>query len=125
MARYELIWSFDTANYRVEYCAAPDDDLDLSWDDDGSTAEGLESGKFCAFVARVQVLHRDTEAVLGEDYLGGCIYESPGDFIDHRGCRADPSKNYGSYFSDMVREAVRQSREHIAKAKHDFAAIHA
>lgn len=37
MAHYELIWSFDTANYRVEYCAAPDEDLDLSWDDDGST----------------------------------------------------------------------------------------
>lgn len=70
-------------------------------------------------------MHRDTEAVLGEDYLGGCGYQNPSDFIDHRGCKADPAHQYGSYFSDMVRNSIQYAREHIAKAKHDFANIHA
>jgi hypothetical protein len=98
MADYETIWSFDTARCNVICDVAPDYDLDLSWDDDGSTAAGLESGKYVAFVARVRVLIDGVEA--GCDYLGGCIYESARQFIDPR-----------DYFGDMVREAIRQARK--------------
>jgi hypothetical protein len=113
MTHWENIWSCETPQFRVAYDVAPDDDLDLSWDDDGSTREGLESGKYVAFIARVQVTHKDTGAELGADYLGGCIYESPEAFIDHRGIKAHPG--VGSYFSDMVRSAVAQARVNLAK----------
>lgn len=103
---WENIWSFKTANFRVDYDVQADNDLDLSWDEDGQTREGLESGKYVAFVARVVVWHKSIEA--GSDYLGGCIYESPEAFIDHRGIKRYP--HCASYFSDMVRSAVEQAR---------------
>lgn len=111
--RYEeTIWTFNTANLRVAYVVAPEDDCDLSWDDDGSVREGLNTGKFICFVACLRVIHRPTGAVLGEDYLGQCIYESADAFIDHRGCKAN---GYGSYFSDMVHEAVTEARKNLRK----------
>lgn len=112
---YETIWAFETAQFRVEYSATPSDSLDLSWDDDGSVTADLADDRLTAFTARVRVIHIPTDAVLGEDYLGECIYANPSDFIDHRGCRADPAKNYGSYFSDMVREAIAEARAAVAK----------
>jgi hypothetical protein len=117
MSHYENVWSFETANLRVSFDVAPEDYLDLSWDDDGSIREGLESGKYVAFVARVRVTHKATGAELGADYLGCCIYESPREFMDHRGLaaksRAD-RRNYGSYFSDMVRTACQEARKQLA-----------
>ena len=75
---------FKTKNFRVVCDAIEEDDLDLSWDDTGETREGLESGRFIAFVARVRVFfHGQT---VGTDYLGNCIYKSFDDFMDHREC---------------------------------------
>ncbi len=104
MSRYEKIWRFETARCAVIFDAMPEDDLDLSWDDDGSVAEGLASGRFCAFVARVRVLIDGDEA--GVSYLGECIYTSPGAFIDESG-----------YFRDMVREAVAEARKTAARPR--------
>jgi hypothetical protein len=104
MERFETIKSLETANYRIDYAVAPDDDLDLSWDEDGSTARGLESGQYVAFVARVQVVHKPTDTVMGADYLGGCVYESPETFI--RG---------SMYFRDMVSEACQAARENAKR----------
>jgi hypothetical protein len=104
MPHYENVWSFATRNFRVTFDACPDDDLDLSWDDDGSIAEGLESGKYVAFIARVQVICTLTDAVMGEDTLGNCIYGSPAEFINHRGGKG------GAYFPDMVRTACKAAR---------------
>ena len=35
MRNAETIWFFETVNFRIEFNAAPEDDLDLSWDDTG------------------------------------------------------------------------------------------
>ena len=96
MDNYENVWSFGTARVRVAFDVAPEDDLDLSWDDDGSVAAGLNSGLYCAFVARVTVDIDGQEA--GCSYLGGCIYKNPSDFIGD------------GYFRDMVREAIGEAR---------------
>jgi hypothetical protein len=104
MGRFEEIWRFETARCAVIFDAAPEHDLDLSWDDDGTVAEGLASGLYCAFVARVRVLIDGEEA--GVDYLGQCIYESPSDFI-----------NASGYFRDMVREAVLQARLYASRPR--------
>lgn len=105
----ETFWTFETARFRITLEALPEYDLDLSWDDDGSTREGLESGLYVAFVAKVAV-YLDGQEV-GADYLGGCIYESVEAFRDHIGCKA---KGYGSYFSDMVRQAIQEARRNLA-----------
>lgn len=101
-------WSFKTKNFRVTMFTEPDDDLDLSWDEDGSTAAGLESGEFEAFRVKCAVYCQGHE--VGTDYLGGCIYRSFAEFMDHRGCKP---KGYGSYFSDMIREAIRDARKNL------------
>lgn len=104
MDRFEEIWRFETARCAVIFDVTPEYDLDLSWDEHGFAAEGLESGNLCAFVARVRVLVDGEEA--GVDYLGQCIYESPSDFIDTSG-----------YFRDMVREAVSQARRYASRPR--------
>ena len=103
-------WSFKTKNFRVTMFTEPDDDLDLSWDEDGSTARGLESGEFEAFCVKCVVYCQGHE--VGSDTLCGCIYRSFAEFMDHRGCRP---KGYGSYFTDMIREAIREARKHLAE----------
>jgi len=112
MTRYENIWTFHTARCVITLDVTPDDDLDLSFDDDGTVAENLNSGLWCAFVARVRVLIDGEEA--GCDYLGGCIYENPSDFMDHRGIN---STGCGSYFTDMVRSAITEARAWCAIPK--------
>ena len=80
------IREFETENFKVIVDAVEENDLDLSWDEDGSQREGLESGSLIAFCARVRVIYKPTEETVGTDYLGGCIYRSLFEFEDHREC---------------------------------------
>ena len=122
MRNAETIWYFETVNFRIEFNAAPEDDLDLSWDDTGEVREKLESGFFCAFVAEIRVTHKPTGAELATDYLGQCIYENPSEFMDHRAV-GKQNREYaaqgeirrcGSYFRDMISQAVKEARAHAA-----------
>lgn len=114
MERGESIWEFETKHVLIRVSAISEDDLDLSFDDDGSIRQGLESGKYIAFCARAQCFINGHE--MGCDYLGGCIYETTDAFRDHLGCKAG---GYGSYFSDMVRECIREARKNMGKI-HDI-----
>jgi hypothetical protein len=102
------VWSFQTKNYTVAFDVLPEEDLDLSWDETGVTLKRLMSGQYVAFVAHVTVTHA-SGALMGDSSLGNCVYESPEAFMNHRGVRA--CKNSGSYFSDMVREAIAEARK--------------
>ena len=81
MSRVGTIREFKTENFHVVVDAVREDDLDLSWDDDGHTLRSLENGDLIAFVARARVFLRGKE--IASDYLGGCIYKSLEDFQDH------------------------------------------
>lgn len=105
-----VFWQFNTANFQVTAAAVEDNDLDLSWDDDGSTREGLQSGLYQAFGVIVRATHTPSGAS-AESSLFGCIYENVSDFIDHRGINAT---GCGSYFSGMVREACQDLRQQLA-----------
>lgn len=110
----ETMWTFETKEYRIAWKIEPDQDLDLSWDETGEVTERLKNGEFVAFLSKVSVTHKPTGLELGSDYLGGSIYENPAEFRDHFGIRAQGRRdgcNYGSYFSDMVREAIAQARK--------------
>lgn len=101
----DLVWSFETAHFRVECLFSPDDDADLSFDDTGETRANVAAGLWQVFSTEVRVVHVMTGAVLGQDHLGGSIYENPRDFIrEHLG-------HPGTYFADMVREAIREARK--------------
>lgn len=111
------IREFETKNFKVIVDALPEDDLDLSWDDTGEIREGLESGRYIAFVARARVLFRGRE--VGTDYLGSCIYKSFEDFMDHRECgkqnaeyeRKGERGRCGSCFHQMINEACAEARK--------------
>ena len=105
----ETLWTFRTKNFRVEWQISPCTSLDLSFDDTGEAREKLGSGEYVAFDSAVVVYFRGDE--IAADYLGESIYANPKDFRDHFGMNA---KGHGSYFSDMVREAVREARKHFA-----------
>lgn len=107
---WETRWTFNLARFRIEWATTPDYDCDLSFDDTGETREKIESGEWECFTSRMAVFF-DGE-MIAADYLGGSIYANPDEFRDHLGRNAG---GYGSYFSDMVREAVRDARHVLRK----------
>lgn len=106
----ETLWTFETSQYIVKWDIMPDDDCDLSFDETGEVADKVASGFYMCFTSHIYVEHKETGLTLGEAYLGGSIYENPKDFRDHFGINA---KGYGSYFPQMVREAIAEARETI------------
>ena len=113
-----IIRRFHTDRFTVTVSAWPEDDLDLSFDEDGSVKAALDGGSLEAFRVEASVLFRGVE--VGVDHLGGCIYESPAKFMDHLGIKrhvppGGKAGQCGSYFSDMVREAIAEARKTLAK----------
>ena len=81
-----IIREFETEHFHVIADAVEEDSPDLSFDETGETVQGIEDGSLIVFCARVRVILKDTDQVVGRDYLGNCIYKSLSDFEDHRSC---------------------------------------
>lgn len=124
------LWSFETKNFRVmcntfdEPFRAPYMDADLADECRAKT----KSGEWKCFTVEVTVLHKPTGAMLANEYLGQCIHANRKEFRDHVGINEKSRRDgraYGSYFSQMVREACSAARielkelrtEEIAKAE--------
>jgi hypothetical protein len=129
--RYEKVWDFKTANFRVALECMPDNDCDLSWDDTGETQANIASGLWGCFVFKVAVYDLNTGNEIGADYLGGSIYPNPSDFIDHRQC-GKQNREYeaqgkpgrcGSYFHDMIKGAISEARKAYSKPRVRLRAI--
>jgi hypothetical protein len=113
-----IIREFNTKNFRVVVEALPEDDLDLSFDEDGEIKAKIDKGELEAFCVRAVASFKGAE--LAEDFLGGCIDETPRAFMDHIGI-----KNYvppggqagqcGSYFADMVATVCKDARAELLK----------
>ncbi len=112
MPRSTKVWQFNTARFCVILDWTYDDYADLSWDETGETRDKIASGEWAVYSFQVRVLCDGRE--IGDSHLGGSIYADPADFRDHVGLaikrRAD-GRNYGSYFSDMVKEAIGKARK--------------
>ena len=106
---FDRVWTFDTARFSVALECAPEMDPDLSWDETGEVVEKLESGEWENFTFRVVVRCDGTE--IAANYLGNSIYAHAAEFRDHFGMNA---KGHGSYFSDMVRESISDTRKALA-----------
>lgn len=112
----QVMYTFQTKNFIVRAYIEPDEDLDLSWDEDGEVAEKLDTGEYEAFQTTVVVEYKGQK--ISADYLGGSIYANPADFFkEHIGLaaksRADGC-NYGAYFPDMVKEAIAGARAYLS-----------
>jgi hypothetical protein len=107
------IWTFETSRFTVTVDALPEDvppEDTFFFDED---IEAVRNGEVEYFCARAQVLDEDGKEI-ASDYLGGCAYKSFDDFRDHFGIAARGRRDgclYGSYFSDMVYNVVREARE--------------
>ena len=105
----ETMRTFHAGRFTVRAAIEPDYDVDLSWDETGETADKLMSGEWQAFQTKVWVELDGDE--IAADYLGGSIYADPREFFtEHLGCKA---KGYGSYFPDMVRQAISEARQTV------------
>ena len=115
----ETIREFRTKNFQVIAQAFPEDGP-VDVDDDGETQQAVDEGTYVHFRVRVCVLYKGN--VLGEDHLGGCIYESIKDFMDHKECGKQNREwseqgkegRCGSYFTDMIHAAVAEARKTLA-----------
>lgn len=114
-----LMWQFNTRAFRVEW-RIEEDVLDTSHMDPELAAKcrkNVASGKWQCFTSEIRVIHRASGRVLGESYLGNSLYAKPATFRDHFGMR---QKNHGSYFSDMVREAVADARKEYNRLREEM-----
>lgn len=102
MTQWETVWTRSTPRFTVALDVT-DEDFDpadsLERDDD---IEFAREGGWHWFAARVRVLWNHD--VIGEDYLGGCSYNSLDDFIQP-----------GGYFRDMISEAISDARKTVSR----------
>ncbi len=109
--RYSELWRFETARFTVLLECAPEGDPDLSWAD-AEMLEKLESGVYVNVTFRVRVMVDGRQ--IGCDYLGNSIHADVEDFRrEHIGLAAKSladGVSYGSYFPDMVRQAIGEAR---------------
>ena len=103
-----------------------------------STVRDIEAGRTQVFSAKVSVIHTETGDELSSSYLGACFYKNVADFMDHFGLGLTSMENklkkarnekrqkqlqqhvdfikqnhynpIGSYFKDMVKEAISEAR---------------
>lgn len=108
MQTLENIYKFKTRNFTISVDAIEEIDPDFSFDESGEAAEMINRGDFLCFSVRVSLSFRDLD--IAEDYLGNCIHENFRGFRDNIGSKRG---GYGSYFSDMVRQVIREGRERM------------
>ena len=119
--RIGTIREFNTRNFTVIVDAIEEDSPDFSFDETGEVSTKVESGEWICFCARARVLIHGRE--IGTDYLGNRIYENVEDFEDHRECGKQnrsyelegTARRCGSYFSDMIHEAISRARKTLKK----------
>lgn len=104
------MWQFKTRNFTVQWLITPDV-LSAQSTDAVLLAEwrkDIRAGKLKCFQSEIRVVCNATGIIMGEDYLGGTVLANPANFRDHFGMSA---AGHGSYFAQMVKEAISQARE--------------
>ena len=114
MSYWETVHSETRESFDIELAFTPEDihpdDL-FDWEACGNREETLrkiDAGLLLWIMARVRVSVERPDGcsvVIGEDYLGGCLYESVSDFIA------------SGYYDDMVQAALNNARDFIDSIK--------
>lgn len=101
---YETIHTFTREGFTIIFSVTPEDDAP-DWDfeneeDKQNTLERINNGSLSYFIAKVEAYKHGVR--LGVDYLGGCCYDSPMDFVKDN-----------DYYADMVSSVIGQSKAMI------------
>lgn len=103
---YETIHTETAAGFDIVFSVTPETfppDWDFESDQDRQdTLDRIERGDLAYFIARVQAYKHGV--LLGTEYLGGCCYDSPQQFV-----------NASDYYGDMVDQVVAEAREKISQ----------
>lgn len=127
----ELLWTFQTANFKVSLIAhSEDSDPADHFDNDENVEFARHNGGSAWFSAEVRVERWDADSEdweeVASDHLGGCSYETFKDFYaGHRDkdpmnrnssiMRAEKGQNavICHYFPDMVSTAIQNARAEL------------
>lgn len=118
----DALWTFETKNFQVRWRIS-EDVLSVQHMEPALAAKcrkNVDSGKWQCFESIVEVKHLPTGLILGEAYLGNSIYEDPRKFRDHFHMT---KKGHGSYFRDMVHDAIAQARKNYGDLKQTVDAV--
>jgi len=101
---YETIHTETAAGFDIVFSVTPEIDAP-DWDfeseeDRQDLIDRINDGRLSWFVARVQAFKNGI--LLGTDYLGGCCFDSPMQFV-----------NGSDYYGDMVENAVAEAQEAV------------
>lgn len=115
MKTFATIRRFKAGRFSVSVNAVDDYDVDMSFDETGEVRRDIENGRLMVFAVVAKCYLDGIE--LASDYLVGCIYSNPFEFMDHVGIKQKAKTdgcNYGSCFSDMVRNVIAQARKTVS-----------
>lgn len=114
----QLMWSFKTLNFFVEWrttpCALDTQGMDPQIAQE--TLDLIKEGTWRCFSSEITVRHRSSIQILGRAKLQSSVLVSMADFRDHFGIRP---KGHHSYFSELVRRAISQARVRFAALQRD------
>jgi hypothetical protein len=107
MRQYETIHTEDTQGFHIVFSVThedchPRDCFDFDEQELSDLCEKIDRGFYSWFVARVDAYKHGI--LLGSDYLGGCLYESPMQFVKE-----------SEYYSDMVDNAVQEAKDALER----------
>jgi hypothetical protein len=105
MRNYEIIHTEDTRGFHVVFSVTPEechprDCFDLTETELIDLCEKIDRGLYAWFDARVEVYQQGI--LLGSDFLGGCLYDTPMTFVKE-----------SEYYYDMVEYAIREAQENL------------
>ena len=107
MTRYETIHTEDTRGFHVIFSVSPEfshprDCFDLTDEELADLCDKIDRGLYAWFDARVEVYQQGI--LLGSDFLGGCLYETPMHFVKE-----------SEYYDDMVNNAIQDAEHSLEK----------
>lgn len=107
MRDYEIIHTEDTQGFHIVVSVTTEDSHPadcFSYEEDEmlELCRKIDAGIYSWFAVRVEAYKGGI--LLGSDYLGGCLYDSPKQFIE-----------MNDYYSDMVDNAVKDARNALER----------
>lgn len=104
------MWQFKTRSFTVQWLIEPDapNMVGIPAAQAAAWKKDIRAGKLKCFLSIIRVTCNATGIALGEAYMGNSMYANPADFRDHFGVTA---AGFGSYFKQMVKQAVADARE--------------
>ena len=112
MRNYETIHTEDTRGFHIVFSVTPEDShprdcFDLTEEELKDLCDKIDRGLYAWFDARIDVYQQGI--LLGSDFLGGCLYETPMHFVKE-----------SEYYDDMINNAIADANHSLEKIRAQF-----